>query len=285
MTISALVTAARDKLRVAGIAPDDADLSARLLAQEVLGWDAAHFLTASGSGGPPDFAERYERLVARRAGREPLAYITGQREFWSLSFEVSPAVLIPRPETELLLETALDLCPDRSAALTIADVGTGSGCLAVSLAREYPAARVVASDVSSRALEVARRNALRHGVADRIEFVQTDLLTAVPDRFDLIVANPPYIPDREQATLQPEVRDYEPAMALFGGSDGLTVIRKLLEQSAARLKSGGILAFEFGDGQAAAVSSLTSSVQDLILMGLWKDLQGIPRAAIARRAP
>ena len=283
MTVHAQVTAAGQRLRAAGIGPEEATLSARLLAQELLEWDAARFFTAADQPEPEDFPARYEALVARRAAREPLPYITGRREFWNLSFEVSPAVLIPRHETELVVEITLELFPDRDAALAIADACTGSGCLAVAMAREYVGARVVATDLSADALLVARRNAVRHDVADRIALIQTNVLGGILRRFDLIVANPPYVSDRDQPALQPEVRDHEPEVALFGGGDGLFVIRTLLEQSIAHLKHGGALIFEFGFWQGEAVSDLISSTPGLTMTEVRPDLQGIPRAAVAQR--
>jgi release factor glutamine methyltransferase len=261
----------------------DAALDARVLAQFALGWDAACLLTHDDEPGPPGFPERFDALVERRARREPIAYVTGEKEFWSLAFELSPAVLIPRPETELIVEAALARFPD--TALAIADVGTGSACLAVALAKERPQAVVTATDVSAEALHVARRNAARHGVADRIRFIETDVLEGVEGPFDLIVANPPYVPARDRATLQPDVRDYEPPLALFAGDDGLAIIRTLLAQAAGRLAAGGTLIFEFGFGQTAAVSALIPGTPGLRMIDVKKDLRGIPRVAIVARKP
>lgn len=275
------VARARERLEGAHIA--EAALDARLLAQFVLGWDAARYFTAAGEPPPADFLARYEALVTRRAAREPLAYITGDREFWNLSFEVSPAVLIPRPETELIVEAAIARFPDRGAPLSIADVCTGSGCLAVALAREYARARVVAADLSGAALDVAGRNAARHGVADRVRLIATDLLQGIPDLFDLIVANPPYVSEGDRPALVAEVREYEPELALFAGRDGLAVIRRLVEESVERLVPGGTLIFELGFWQAPAVATLISGRSGLELVEIRPDLQGIPRAAIAIR--
>ena len=284
VTIHARVAKGRERLRHAGIDPDEADLDARLLAQKLLGWDTARFFTSANGGEPADFAAPYERLVARREGREPLAYITGHQEFWGLEFEVSPAVLIPRPETELIVEAALGRFSDRHAPLAVADVCTGSGCLAVALAHECPGAHVVAGDVSADALRTARRNAERHGVADRIELVQADVFDGSgTGAFDLIVANPPYVPEGDRATLPPEVRDHEPPIALFAGEDGLAIIKRLVEQSTARLKAGGLLIFEFGLGQAGAVRALISQRPGLTMLDVRQDLQGIPRTAVASR--
>ena len=274
---------ARARLRDAGIKDAEAGLDARLLAQRLLGWDAAQFFTAASDTPPARFASQYDELVARRAGREPIAYITGRQQFWDLTFEVSPAVLIPRPETELIVEAALELFPDRDAPLAIADVCTGSGCLAVALAHERPRATFVATDVSADALDVARRNVARLGVEARIRFILTDLFRDVDGSFDLIVANPPYVRQRDRVSLQPEVREHEPAVAIFAQDDGLSIIRGLVEQAAAHLKHGGILMFEFGFGQDVEVEQLIADAPELTMIGLKRDLQGIARTAIARK--
>lgn len=283
MTIHDRVAAARKRLRDAGIPGDEADLDARLLAQHVLGWDAARFMTDGHAAAPATFARDYDALVSRRTAREPVAYILGTREFWGLAFEVSPDVLVPRPETELIVDAALEAFPGRLAAVQIADVGTGSGCLAVALAHERPNARVVATDTAAGALKVAGRNAVAHGVASRITFVETNLLDAVEHGIDLIVSNPPYVPEADRTTLQPEVRDYEPAAALYAGDDGLSVIRRLAAQAVARLTTSGFLIFEFGAGQAGPLQDLIRLQQGLELVGVRPDLQGIPRVAVCRR--
>jgi release factor glutamine methyltransferase len=279
-----LVAGARARLRDAGIKDAEADLDARLLAQRLLDWDAAQFFTGAGDSPPTWFSSQYDGLVARRVAREPMAYITGRQEFWDLTFEVSPAVLIPRPETELIIEASLDLFPDTETPLAIADVCTGCGCLAVALARQRPEATILATDISADALGVARRNGVRHNVEQRVRFMQTDLLRDVDQPFDLIVANPPYVRRRDRVSMQPEVRDHEPALALFAGDDGLAVIRGLVAQSAAHLKPGGIVMFEFGFGQDVEVEQLISDAAELTLLGLRRDLQGIARTAIARRS-
>lgn len=280
-TIRALVAAARDRLGRAGIRVDEAALDARLLAQHALEWDATRYLSDGHLPPPTSFSARYERLVDRRAAREPVAYIRGSQEFWGLDFEVTPAVLVPRPETELLIEVGLAQCSaDHTPA--IADVGTGSGCLAIALAHERPDARLVATDMSADALAVARRNAVRHLVTHRIDFVRTDLLTDVPVTFDLIVSNPPYVPELGRESLPPEVL-HEPSIALFGGTDGLAGIRRLVDQAPRHLTDGGILAFEFGFGQDERVTQLVAESGRLTLLDLRRDLQGISRVAIAAR--
>lgn len=209
----------------------------------------------------PELAALRE-LVRRRGAREPLQYLVGSVNFCGLELVVSPAVLIPRPETELLAERAWTFLAGRTGSAetppAALDFGTGSGCLAIALAVRCPGARVCAVDISPAALEVARANAVRQGVEARIRFLQGDGFAALPagERFDLVVANPPYIPSAEIARLEPEVRDHEPRAALDGGPDGLAVIRRLAAESAPWLKPGGRLMLEVGDGQAEVVAAL-----------------------------
>jgi release factor glutamine methyltransferase len=282
-TIDARIAEGRRRLQGAGIGHDESALDARLLAQAVLGWNATQILTSGNELEPPAFAAQYEELIARRAHREPLAYITGTKEFWDLAFEVSPAVLIPRPETEGLVEAINDLFPDHEALLRLADVCTGSGCVAIAIAFDRPRASVVAADLSRSAVEIARRNTLRHAMSNRVACVQGDLLEPLTGRFDAIVANPPYVPSGARRALSPEVRDFEPETALFAGDDGLAIIRRLVSGSTARLERGGYLIFEFGDGQEQAVRELISANNDLRMVDVKHDLQGIPRVAVTRR--
>ena len=283
MTIHAEVSAARLRLREAGITPTESDLDARLLAQHVLGWTTERFLIDGREPAPDGFVLRYDALVARRVTREPLAYIVGVREVWGLELEVTPDVLIPRPATELIVETIQELFPDRAVPLTIADVCTGCGCVAVAIASERPSVVIKATDISQPALVVARRNAARHGVADRVSFTHGDLLDGAGGAFDAIVANPPYVVDRARPALQPEVRDHEPAVALFGGEDGLGLVARLIAAAPDHLRAGGYLVFEFGLGQEVEVEHLIEASPALTLVGLRRDLQGIARTAIARR--
>jgi release factor glutamine methyltransferase len=283
VSIHSEVSVARQRLRDAGITPTESDLDARLLAQHVLGWTTEKFLTDAREPVPEGFTPRYDALVARRVTREPLAYIVGVREFWGLELEVTRDVLIPRPATELILEAMQELFPDRTVPLKVADVCTGCGCLAVAIACERPSARVQASDISRPALEVARRNAARHGVSDRIAFVEGDLLAGLAGPFDAIVANPPYVIDRARPVLQPEVRDHEPSVALFGGSDGLEIVARLIAAAPERLRQDGYLIVEFGLGQDVEVENLVEAAPSLNLVGLRRDLQGIARTAIAQR--
>jgi release factor glutamine methyltransferase len=282
MTIQELVQGARSRFVQAGISDSLAALDAEVLARQVLGWDKARFLADRNARATSMFLLNYEHLVARRERREPVSYILGTREFWGLDFEVSPDVLIPRPESELIIEETLQIV-EKTARPLIVDVGTGSGCLAVVLARELPAARVVATDISARALAVARRNAARHGVADRVRFVETSFLDDVHEAADVIVANPPYVPSASALGLTPEVRDYEPSVAVFGGEDGLEGLRSILDAATAKLAPGGWLIMEFGYGQDDIIPVLMAGMPTLRLVKIRGDLQDIPRTAVIRR--
>ena len=283
MSIQVQVAAARQRLRDAGISGTESDLDARLLAQHVLGWTTERFFTDAHAQEPEGFSPQYETLVARRATREPLAYIVGVREFWGLELEVTPHVLIPRPATELIVEAMLEIFRDRAEPLAVADICTGCGCVAVAIAHERPGATVVATDISPQALVVARRNAIRHGVDDRVVFRHGDLMEGIDRRLDAIVANPPYVVDRAAPALQPEVRDYEPALALFGGTEGFDLVTRLVAEAPSRLRPGGHLVFEFGLGQDVEVEQLLEQAPDLTLLELRRDPQGIARTAVARR--
>lgn len=289
MTLLDEVTRARDRFVRAGVAAADANADAEVLARHALAWDRADWLTRCRGGVPAGFSARYSRLVARRAKREPVSLITGQREFHGLTFAVGPAVLTPRPETELIVETAIELLGDRSQApLAIADIGTGSGCLSVTLARAFPRSAVTAVDVSPPALAVARGNAAAHGVADRIAWVEAPLADWLAGTasggertsIDLMVANLPYIPTGDLDALAPEVRLHEPRVALDGGPDGLGPLRELLHAAPARLRTGGRLIVEIGMGQSDAFRDLVAAVAGIDLLDIRADLQGIPRTAV-----
>lgn len=266
----------------AGISEADASLDVDLYARTILGWDRARLIAEWAGEVPAGLEPRFSEWVARRERREPSAYIVGAREFWNLEFAVTPAVLIPRPESELIVEEALRLLRPRQAG-RVADIGTGSGCLAVAIAHGCPDARVVASDVSAGALEVARANAERHAVAGRVAFVRTSYLDGLEGPFDLIVSNPPYVRDGDQPALAPAVK-HEPPVALFGGADGLHHIRGVLASAARALASGGWLLMEFGYGQDEDVSGLVTEHPDLLLDHILHDLQEIPRTAVIQRA-
>jgi release factor glutamine methyltransferase len=249
----------------------------------VLGWDTAKLLAAAGDQAPAHFPAAFEPLVERRASREPLAYITGHREFYGLDLEVSPAVLIPRPETELIVDATLASVPE-TQLFTMIDACTGCGNVAVAVAKHRTNARIVATDISEAALEVARRNAARHGVESRVTFVAADLFGDLSGPVDIITANPPYVAERNGPGLQPEVGNHEPHVALFGGGDdGLTIVERLVREAPPLLRSGGYLIFEFGFGQEVEVEALVKRSRALTLLDLKRDLQGIARTVIARR--
>lgn len=282
MTIHDLVQDARDRFVTAGISANLATLDAEVLARQVLGWDRARFLTERNERATTIFLLNYEPLVARRERREPVSYILGTREFWGMDFQVGPDVLIPRPETELIVEETITRV-GKDGRPVIMDIGTGSGCIAVALARAIPGACVIATDVSRHALDVARRNAGRHDVADRIRFVETSFLDGIGEQADVIVSNPPYVPSISEPGLTPEVRDYEPRVAVFAGEDGLDGVRSVLEAANARLVAGGWLVMEFGLGQDDAVASLVASTGGLELVTIRHDLQDIPRTLVCRK--
>jgi len=271
---------ARARLVATGIPEAEASLDVDLYARVILGWDRATLLSEQQGAVPEGLEPTLSTWIARRERREPSAYIVGVREFWGLDFAVTPAVLIPRPETEFIVEEALSLV--RSGDLRIADIGTGSGCVAVALASEMPRWRLVASDVSEEALAVARGNAARHGVADRIEFVATSYLDGVDGRFEIITANPPYVKDGDKPALSLAVR-HEPAVALFGGAEGLRDITGVLDTAADKLTPGGWLVMEFGYGQEERVEALVGARPALRLNRVRADLQGIPRTAIIQK--
>ena len=281
MTVLEHVGAATTRLDEAGLEPDTAAFDAEVLARHVLGWNRAAFVCNRGDAAPSVFPTRYTSVLDRRARREPVSLIVGHREFWGLEFEVTRSVLTPRPETELLVEETLGLFGDHtSGAPDLVDVGTGSGCVSVALALELPHARVTATDVSASALVVARRNAERHGVGDRITWIHGPYLDALSITPDVIVANPPYIPDADTDTLPAEVRNYEPRIALVGGRDGLDAIRGVLSAAEDRLSSGGYLVMEFGVDQVSAVQDAVRAHRQLAITRIRDDLQGIPRTVV-----
>ncbi len=276
------VAEARHALAGAGLEAADATLDAEVLAREALGWDRATLLARGRETLPPGFEERFSALLARRMAREPVALIIGRREFWGMDFEVTRDVLVPRPETELIVEEALEDVRAGQRCGLIIDVGTGSGCLAIALARELPSSRIVATDRSTPALGVARRNAVRHGVQDRVALVRTSFLSGVRGSADLIVTNPPYVPETLAGLLQPEVREFEPAEALFSGPDGMTAIREILADAARVLAGDGPLVVEFGFGQEPLLRGIAERTGWRVVR-IRPDLQGVPRVAVLRR--
>ncbi len=234
----------------------------------------------------PDETHRYDEALARRSIGVPAQYITGHQEFWGMDLIVSPAVLIPRPETEHIVETVLELAKSkiverRASPPVIVDVGTGSGAIALALAKELPTAEIHATDISPEALEVARANAARHELTARIEFHQADLLDGFPPAsFDIVVSNPPYVGESEEDSVQLEVRKFEPRNAVFAGPTGLEVIERLIPQAQTVLRPGGWLVFEISGTIAEAVRRRLAGWTDV---GLTSDLQGIARVAAARK--
>jgi release factor glutamine methyltransferase len=251
---------------------------AEVLLAHLLGCDHAALLTHPERLLSPAESDRLEGLLKRRLACEPMQYITGSQEFFGLLFEVTPDVLIPRPETEHLVEAALEhIGPEGKAR--IVDVGTGSGAIAVALAHARPRAQVTAVDLSPAALEVARRNAQRHGVLERVVFLQSDLLSAIDCAdFDLVVSNPPYIAEGE--VLEPQVFNYEPRSAIYAGPTGLEVYERLIPQAHTVLKPEGWLLLEIGFGQQPAVEALLCGWRSV---GVIHDLQGIPRVLQAMK--
>jgi release factor glutamine methyltransferase len=250
---------------------------AELLLSHLLGWDQAALLTHPERLLSPTEADQFESMLSRRLASEPVQYITGVQEFFGLPFEVSPAVLIPRPETEHLVEAVLERF-GRESSPRIVDVGTGSGAIAVALAHALPRSQVTAVDLSSAALEVARRNAERHGVLERVTLLQSDLLAVLESAdFEVVLSNPPYIAEGE--VLEPQVLNYEPRSALYAGPTGLEIYERLIPQARRVLKPQGWLMLEIGYGQSTALSRLLSDWNEVSFLN---DLQGIPRVVQAK---
>lgn len=274
----------RDALNAGAELLADTSRAPRRDAQSLLGYvlrrERAWLLAYGDSPLAPEQQAQYAALLARRAQHEPMQYILGEQEFYGLRLAVTPAVLIPRPETEHLVEAVLARMPaDRS--VRIADVGTGSGAIAIALAHALPNAVVDALDLSDAALVVARENAAQNNVSDRVHFLHSDLLAAVSAQtYDCIASNPPYIPAGE--LLEPQVAQWEPGSALFAGDDGLAVYRRLLPQASSALRPGGLLALEIGAGQQASLEQLFGQDPSWIALEFLPDLQGIPRVALAQ---
>lgn len=284
-TIKALLTWTTDYLtKKAAMPASSAGSEARILLAHVLNCPKVELLVRYEEQPSDDERARFRDLIKRRVDGWPVAYLTGEKEFYLLKFEVSPAVLIPRPETEEVVTHSLTRLKPL-AAPTVLDLCTGSGCIAISLAHQKKDARITAVDISPDALELARRNASRHGVADRIDFRQGDLFAAVPRgaAFDLVVSNPPYVSQQELATLTPDVRDHEPRLALDGGPDGLAFYRRIAAEVASYLKPQAWVLVEIGARQEAAVRQLFAAQPGLELGSTIKDGAGLPRVVMARR--
>jgi release factor glutamine methyltransferase len=285
-TIAQAIIEGSRRLRAAGV--DHDRLTAGLLLRHLIGVERTQLLTRSEEQIGADQYRDYLALIERRAAGEPLQYVTGHQEFYGLDFIVTPDVLIPRPETEFLIERVMKLAAESERdSLLIVDVGTGSGCIAVTLAKLLPGARLIATDVSRAALTVAQRNAERNRVRDRIEFLEGDLLAPLAERrlqgaVDILASNPPYVNQDGRQLLQREVREWEPHEALFGGADGLDFYRRLLAETARILKPQGYLVLEIGFSQLEAISEIVTG-SGLRLCDVTRDLQDIPRVLCLQR--
>jgi release factor glutamine methyltransferase len=258
-------------------------LTAELLLAQSLGWDRVQVLAHPEFPLVKEAASRYAAFIRRRADGEPLQYITGRQEFYGLPFKVTPAVLIPRPETEMLVEQAIHIAKAFDARrIRFADVGTGSGCIGVTFAHQVPEALGWAIDISIDALAIARENAALHGVMDKVAFLRGDFLECfLPGPcFDMVLSNPPYVADAD--ALPAIVRDHEPPVALFSGSAGLDSYRRLIPQAAPRIVPGGWLVLEIGAGMGGAIKGLAEQAE-FSIQAIIEDLQGIPRCVLARR--
>jgi release factor glutamine methyltransferase len=281
LTLHETLSAARNQLVAAGIAAGEAAIDVDLYARTILGWDRAQLLADLSAPAPPQLEPRFSAWLARRARHEPTAYIVGHREFWGMDLRVTPAVLIPRPETEFIVEELIAAVAD-APPLRVADIGTGSGCLAVAIAHELRSAEVIATDVSAEALAVARENAMRHAVDDRVQFVRTSYLGGIDGPFEVVVSNPPYVRSGDKPALARDVQ-HEPDLALFGGADGLAHVEGVLDAAIPKLRPGGLMVMEFGFGQEDDVRRLIDARPELQLRHVRHDLQGIARTVIMQR--
>jgi len=312
-TLRSVVAEAAERLAL-GPHPDRARQDAETLLLHVLGKTKAWLITHLDKELPEDQTSRFLGMLERRRNGEPIQYILGEAEFYRMPFIVTPDVLIPRPETEHLVECVSQLMPVLCPRPTrffefkrihpfkhsekqrrngdpnlagwpprVLDVGTGSGAISIGIAHDWNEAEITAIDASAAALDVARTNAMRLGFADQIRFLQGDLLDPVAgERFEIVVSNPPYVPEIDRPTLSVEVRDHEPSMALFAGTDGLDIYRRLIPQAFACLVPGGFIALEIGYGQSAAIANLLGTA-GFANIEFTPDLQGIPRVAFAQR--
>lgn len=273
---------ATQRLRAAGV--ESPRREARLLLAHVLGLRPEEIVSGKFSLQGAQFRSRFEAVLARRAAREPLAYIIGRREFWSLDFEVGPGVLIPRPESEIMVEEALKRFPIIGAPLCVADLGTGSGCLLLAFLSERPEAEGLGVDISEDALAIARRNAASLGLDRRTQFLRNDWMSALSGTWEVIFINPPYIIEGELDGLDPEVSRYEPRAALDGGPDGLCAYRRIAGLLRPRLAPEGRVFLEVGQGQAGPVEHIFSE-KGLNIEGTVFDLAGIPRCLVVIAGP
>ncbi len=285
-TIASALDAARRKLRAASI--ESAALDARLLLGKAAGLGMSELIAGSDNTLPAQTIALFDAFCERRARHEPVARILGTKEFWGLSFALNDATLVPRPETEILVDAALDLVGDMAGKgevqpLRICDLGTGSGAILIALLSELDHATGIGVDISRPALDMALTNARRHGVADRIVFIHGDFSTPPDDPFDIVVANPPYIESGDLAGLERSVRDYDPAVALDGGRDGLAAFRIIAARLPALLKPGATAFVEIGAGQDDSVAALFAD-QGLGIVEIRPDLAGIGRVVIAKKS-
>jgi release factor glutamine methyltransferase len=286
LTVAEAIYQAAQKLSRAGIA--NARLDAEVLLSYLLKKDRAWLITHNNDSLDNENHKIFEGAIDRRSRREPLQYIIGKQEFWGLEFTVTPDVLIPRPETELVVESAIKILRSSDGQTTIVDLCTGSGCIAISLAKELGDTRIFAVDTSNQALAVSRGNARKHGVSDRIRFLEGDLFEPLGEldlrgRVDVITANPPYIRSDDLPRLQPEVRDYEPEIALRAGPDGTEVQHRIVENAPGFLKKNGVLIMEMGMGQAEALKTMAENTGSYTAIEILKDLAGIERVIVAHK--
>lgn len=285
MTVAALLKEAAESLGAAGIG--ESMFEAEILMAEALGMNRAGVLARLKDTPDADAVDRFHKIATRRAGREPLQYITGRQEFYGLTFHVTPGVLVPRPETEIIVEEGIAFIKE-TGGRTVADIGTGSGCIAISLAAGLPEAVIYAVDSSEAALKIASENAALNGVAGRVRFLRGDLFSPLKDAvlyggLDLIVSNPPYIPFGDIPGLQAEV-GFEPIQALDGGPDGLDIVREIIRHAPEYLKPGGGLLMETGFGQADAVRDIVDDTPGLEYIKYIPDFSGIERVLFARKS-
>lgn len=286
MTLAEAINSAAIQLSGAGII--NARRDAEALLSHLIKKNRAWLITHGDDALDDEWRGLFKDTIQRRAKREPLQYIIGSQEFWGLEFMVTPEVLIPRPETELIIEATLAIIHDRNRPARIIDLCTGSGCIAVSLAKELPVARILAIDKSAKALAVAKENAAQHGVSDRIRFLEGDLFHPLEELdwyglVDIIASNPPYVQSGDLDTLQPEVRDYEPEMALIAGPEGTELAAIIINTAPAYLKKTGALIMEMGLGQAEALRKMAGKTGAYTTPEIMKDLAGIERVIVARK--
>jgi release factor glutamine methyltransferase len=284
-TVGATLREGVQKLERANV--PSAPLAAELLLMHAINRDRTFLYAHPEALVDPAQLEKFDSLIKKRAAGTPTQYLTGHQEFWGMDFEVTPDVLIPRPETEHLIEVAVARIGElrRGNPLRIADVGTGSGCIAVALAKEFPNANIFAADISSAALKIAERNAARNNLSDRITFTECNLLEGIPQQpqLNLIVSNPPYVARRDAASLPIDVREHEPAIALFAGDDGMEIYPRLIAQAKTHLAEGGLLVLELGAGLFEPVGDLLEARSGWTRVSATQDLAGIIRVISAIR--